>query len=68
MKHLFPFLLAVGCFLPVGCRSSSPADDVPCICGTPEADMQGCPHSTCMHGKRNPDNPDCVCGNLSIPR
>ena len=68
MKHLFPLLLAVGCLLPAGCRSSSPADDVPCICGTPEADMQGCPHSTCAHGKRNPDNPDCVCGSLSIPR
>lgn len=68
MKHLLPLLLACAIGLPLACRSSAPAADLPCICGTPEADMQGCPHSTCMHGERNPANPDCVCGSLSIPR
>lgn len=68
MKHLFPFLLALGSLLPAGCRSSSPAADLPCICGTSEADMQGCTNSICAQGKRNPDNPDCVCGSLAIPR
>jgi len=67
MKKLFPFLLAVGCLLPSGCRSASHADEMPCTCGTPEADMQGCLHS-CANGERNKDNADCVCGNLSIPR
>ena len=67
MKNLFPFLLAAGCLLFAGCRSNSAADEMPCTCGTPEADMQGCLHS-CAHGERNPDNADCVCGNLSIPR
>lgn len=68
MKRLLPLFLACAFVLPLACRSSAPAHDLPCICGTPEADMQGCPNSTCAHGKRNPDNPDCVCGSLSIPR
>ena len=66
MKKLFPFLLAVG-VLSAGCHSTSAADEVPCNCGTHEADMQGCLHS-CARGERNPDNADCVCGNLTIPR
>jgi len=64
---LLPALL---CLLPLGCRSSSPAPahQLACTCGTPEADLQGCPNASCLQGKRNPDNPDCVCGTLTISR
>jgi len=54
--------------LSVACRSSAPAEEVPCTCGQPEADMVGCAHALCLDGKSNPDNPDCVCGGLTIPR
>ena len=37
-----------------------------CVCGTPEADFEGCPNPTCMKGERNPDNPDCVCGPMKM--
>ena len=49
------------------CRSTSRGVELPCICGTPEADLEGCPHAGCLGGQRNPDNPDCVCGSLSLP-
>lgn len=39
---------------------------VPCICGTPEAAFDGCPHPLCLSGKGNPDNPECVCGPLTL--
>ena len=61
---LLPALL---CLLPLGCRSSAAASDLPCICGTAEADMQGCPNAICARGERNPDNEACVCGALSFP-
>jgi len=62
-------LLAVACLaLAAGCRSSSPAAEVACTCGTPSADLNGCAHKTCLAGKTNPENPDCVCGTLSIPK
>lgn len=54
--------------LSFACHSTSSAADVPCICGTPEADLQGCPHRTCLAGQRNPDNAACVCGGLTLPR
>jgi hypothetical protein len=54
--------------LPFGCRSNAPSSEVPCTCGQPEADLVGCAHATCLAGERNPENPDCVCGTLSIPR
>jgi len=60
-------LLAL-CAWPLACRSSAPRDEVPCTCGTPEADMRGCAHSLCLQGQRNPDNPDCVCGTLTLPK
>ena len=37
-----------------------------CICGTPEADFEGCPHPLCAKGERNPDNPECVCGPMKM--
>jgi hypothetical protein len=52
--------------LPLGCRSTSTDSDIPCNCGTPEAAMQGCLHPKCVSGEGNPDNPECVCGTLSI--
>ena len=53
----------------LGCRSGGgSAANIPCTCGTPEADLEGCAHPTCLAGKTNPDNPDCVCGSLSIPK
>ena len=36
--------------------------EVVCICGTPEAAFDGCPHPLCLSGEGNPENPDCVCG------
>jgi len=69
MKTLLPFLAALS--LAVACASpaedaSAPAD-VPCRCGTPMGDLEGCAHSDCRAGRNNPDNPDCVCGTLEIP-
>ena len=66
-RLLFSLLLILS---PLACRSSSSSSlrEVPCTCGTPQADMQGCAHATCLAGKQNPDNPECVCGALSIPK
>jgi hypothetical protein len=62
--------LLVLCTVPLACRSSSgaAASEVPCTCGEPTTDIEGCAHSSCLKGERNPDNPDCVCGSLSIPK
>ena len=54
------------------CGSSEPVSDdvdIPtadCICGTPEAAIQGCPHALCVSGEGNPENPECVCAPLEI--
>lgn len=53
--------------MPLACRST-PANDSPCTCGSPEADIEGCSHAKCLAGERNPDNPDCVCGTLSLKK
>jgi hypothetical protein len=54
--------------LPSSCKSSdADAKAVPCRCGTPMADFEGCAHPTCRAGKTNHANPDCVCGTLEIP-
>ena len=62
-------LALLTCLLALGCRSN-PArfTDVPCTCGQPAADIEGCAHEACVRGTRNPDNPDCVCGSLTIPK
>jgi len=66
MKTLTAVLLAALLMaLPSSCKS--PQADIPCRCGTPLADMEGCEHSLCREGKTNPDNPNCVCGKLDIP-
>jgi hypothetical protein len=56
------FLLA----LTPSCRSTK-ENDLPCTCGTAMGDLEGCTHEACRSGKTNPDNPDCVCGELEIP-
>lgn len=67
-KLLAATLLALPLALSLACKSSSTSGDVPCTCGTPETDLEGCAHSLCVAGETNPDNPDCVCGTLSIPK
>ena len=53
--------------LTFACKSSSSTSDVPCTCGTPIADIEGCSNPVCLSGKHNPDNPNCVCGPIEIP-
>ena len=53
--------------IPSSCKSSSQTANIPCVCGTPEGDLEGCEHPICREGKTNPDNPKCVCGTLEIP-
>lgn len=66
MKTLSTFLLAaVLTAVPTSCKSSQP--QIPCRCGTPMADLEGCQHPSCQRGTLNPDNPNCVCGKLDIP-
>lgn len=65
MKLHALFLMALLLALPTSCIT--PANDVPCCCGTPMGDLEGCAHQLCMEGKSNPDNPECVCGTLEIP-
>ena len=72
MNSLRTLALSVVCLLPLGCRSPSESqshdDEVPCTCGEALADLEGCAHPACLKGVRNPENPDCVCGSLSIPK
>ena len=66
-------LLLLASLALVACKSSEPepADDVDlssveCICGQPEAQIEGCPHPLCVSGEGNVDNPDCVCAPLKL--
>lgn len=68
MRSLRLLALSLAFVVPLGCRSGAKHGEVPCTCGQPEADMQGCAHHACLRGERNPDNPDCVCGSLTIPK
>jgi hypothetical protein len=69
MKSLIPLLLAGALALgSLACRSNPESEGVECICGQPIADVQGCPHPACASGESNPDNPECVCGTLSLDR
>jgi hypothetical protein len=61
------FLLAL-VLTPLACRGTETAADIPCTCGEPATDIEGCAHPLCVSGKHNPDNPDCVCGTLSLPK
>ena len=62
------FLACCLASLALACRSQPPAADAPCTCGTPQADVEGCAHPACVAGETNTENPDCVCGTLSIPK
>lgn len=73
MKSRIPFLLGatlLGACLALGsCKSNEPEVDlssVPCTCGQPIAQIEGCAHPTCVSGERNPDNPDCLCAPLDL--
>lgn len=67
MKRLSTILLLTAlASLTAACKSSSNSEELPCTCGTPDADVEGCAHASCMAGKTNPDNPQCVCGTLSL--
>ena len=68
MKLHHVLMAALLLALPMACKSSSSSTaDIPCRCGTPLGDLEGCAHPACMAGKNNPDNPDCVCGTIEIP-
>ncbi len=55
--------------LAAACKSSSNgAAEIACTCGDPATDFAGCAHPSCIAGHTNPDNPDCVCGTMSIPK
>jgi hypothetical protein len=60
------FVVALLAALPSSCKSTE-ATHLPCVCGTPEGDLEGCENPICRDGKTNPDNPKCVCGTLEIP-
>ena len=64
---LLSCLLALVLWCSVAACVSAPPADVPCRCGTPLGDLEGCAHVDCRAGRNNPDNPDCVCGTLEIP-
>jgi len=68
MKVIRTLALLSLCVTAPACHSTSAHDEVPCICGQPAADIEGCAHHACLSGHRNPDNPDCVCGTLTIPK
>src|SRR5687767_12487911 len=75
MKLSLWLVAALAVALPMSCKSSSSSSgsgsdstassvssaDVHCQCGTPLGDLEGCAHKSCLAGKNNPDNPDCVC-------
>lgn len=67
MKTALFLMTALLATVSSSCRSHSNEADIPCRCGTPMADMEGCENPTCRAGKNNPANPDCVCGKLDIP-
>jgi hypothetical protein len=67
----FAVILLLGAMVALGACKSSGSDAATqaaqrCICGTPEADFEGCSHPICLRGERNPNNPDCVCGPLKM--
>ena len=69
LRSLFLSALLV---VPLACKSDEPAAPerseapVSCTCGDAATDFEGCAHALCIAGKNNPDNPNCVCGDLSL--
>jgi hypothetical protein len=73
MKTLSALLLLVTLAI-AACKSPEPGSTeavdtsgIECICGQPEAQIEGCAHPLCVSGQGNPDNPDCLCGPLIHP-
>ena len=65
-KPLSSLVLAI-CLGAAACRSTeTDTIELECICGQPAAVIEDCPHPLCLAGERNPENPDCVCGGLTI--
>jgi hypothetical protein len=60
-------LIPAAALLALFTACKSPSSDVPCRCGTPIADIEGCPNPDCVSGKGNSENPHCVCGGIEIP-
>lgn len=71
IRHLF-LLLCAGTLCMAACNGAGEADasfdtsNVPCTCGEPFNDIEGCSHDLCMSGEGNADNPDCVCGQMAF--
>ena len=68
--HYVSSLLLTLALFATGCRTNDHRQEIdfPCTCGTPEAALEACLHPLCAIDKANPDNPDCNCGALNIPR
>ncbi len=61
--------LALAGFLFLGaCASTGDAKTPPCTCGTLATAVSGCHHPLCAAGKTNPDNINCHCGPISVPK
>lgn len=73
IKSLAYLLLACGLLALSACKSHDevvaveydPAS-VPCTCGDPMTDMEGCACPMCISGEGNPGNPECVCGTIDL--
>ena len=71
MRNAHSLSLALSAWLLI-LSCTTPRADVPeydpsqatCVCGQPEAQLDGCPAPKCMRGEGNPDNADCVCGSI----
>jgi hypothetical protein len=57
-------LALVACHSPE--RQSSDLSSVTCTCGRPEAVIDGCAHLLCVRRDGNPENPDCICGPMTL--
>jgi len=66
MRTALLILTAALALTACGSNSSKADYDVPCICGTDEAQIDGCAHPACIADEHNPDNPDCVCGTMTF--
>ena len=72
-KNHRALLFAALLVLPLACKSEASGSEAPeksvaCTCGDPSTDIEGCAHALCVAGQANPDNPNCVCGTMSLPK
>lgn len=73
IKSLASLILFCGLLALSSCKSKDSAPEaqydpksVPCTCGDPMTDVEGCANPKCISGEGNPDNPHCVCGTLDL--